>query len=78
MNKNYWSNNLRTEATDKVVKKLSKKIGADKIMAKMKEAEKVLEGSKSNCMLTFFEKKNKKKKKDLDYRFRRDEDTMTG
>ena len=56
----------RTEATNNVVKKLAKKMGADKILAKMKEAQ--------NDAKTFFEKQSKKEKKDLDYRFRRDED----
>ena len=56
----------RTEASNNVVKKLAKKMGADKILAKMKEAQ--------NDAKTFFEKQSKKEKKDLDYRFRRDED----
>ena len=55
----------RTEATNSVVKKLAKKMGADKILAKMKEAQ--------NDAKTFFEKQSKKEKKDLDYRFDRDD-----
>ena len=58
----------RTEATNNVVKKLAKKMGADKILAKMKEAQ--------NDAKTFFEKQSKKEKKDLDYRFERDDDRL--
>ena len=34
---------FKTEATDKAVSKLSKKIGADKIIEKFRQAEKMLE-----------------------------------
>jgi len=34
---------FKTEATDKAVSKLSKKIGADKIINKFREAEKMLD-----------------------------------
>ena len=47
----------KTEATDKAVDKLSKKIGADKIIAKFRQAEKMLEDARATA-LTFFEKKN--------------------
>ena len=63
----------RTEATNNVVKKLAKKMGADKILAKMKEAEDFMKEAQNDAK-TFFEKQSKKEKKDLDYRFRRDED----
>ena len=63
----------RTEATNNVVKKLAKKMGADKILAQMKEAEEFMKEAQNNAK-TFFEKQSKKEKKDLDYRFRRDED----
>ena len=63
----------RTEATNNVVKKLAKKMGADKILAQMKEAEDFMKEAQNNAK-TFFEKQSKKEKKDLDYRFRRDED----
>ena len=63
----------RTEATNNVVKKLAKKMGADKILQQMKEAEEFMKEAQNNAK-TFFEKQSKKEKKDLDYRFRRDED----
>ena len=59
-----------TEATDKAVDKLSKKMGADKIIAKFRQAEKMLEEAR-NTALTFFEKK-KPKDAELNYNFRRD------
>ena len=61
---------FKTEATDKAVSKLSKKIGADKIINKFREAEKMLEEARATA-LTFFEKK-KPKDQELNYNFRRD------
>ena len=60
----------RTEATNNVVKKLAKKMGADKILAKMKEAEEFMLQAQRDAK-TFFEKQSKKEKKQLDYRFDR-------
>ena len=65
----------RTEATNNVVKKLSKKMGADKILAKMKQAEEFMLQAQRDAK-TFFEKQSKKEKKELDYRFDRDEDRL--
>ena len=45
-----------TEATDKAVAKLSKKMGADKIISKFREAEKLLEEARATAK-TFFQKK---------------------
>jgi hypothetical protein len=59
----------KTEATDKAVSKLSKKIGADKIIDKFRQAEKMLEDARATA-LTFFEKK-KPKDQELNYEFRR-------
>ena len=59
----------KTEATDKAVDKLSKKIGADKIINKFREAEKMLADARATA-LTFFEKK-KPKDQELNYEFRR-------
>ena len=59
---------FKTEATDKAVSKLSKKIGADKIINKFREAEKMLEEARATAM-TFFEKQ-KPKDQDLNYKFR--------
>jgi hypothetical protein len=47
----------RTEATNNVVKKLAKKMGADKILQQMKEAEELKE------MLKLFLRRYQKKKK---------------
>ena len=58
---------FKTEATDKAVDKLSKKIGADKIIKKFADAEKMLEEARATA-LTFFEKK-KPKDQELDYKF---------
>ena len=57
----------KTEATDKAVSKLSKKIGADTIINKFREAEKKLAEARATA-LTFFEKK-KPKDQELDYKF---------
>ncbi len=59
----------KTEATDKAVDKLSKKIGADKIINKFRQAEKMLEEAQATA-LTFFDKK-KPKDQELNYEFRR-------
>ena len=56
---------FKTEATDKAVDKLSKKIGADTIIKKFAEAEKMLEEARATA-LTFFEKK-KPKGEELNY-----------
>ncbi len=58
---------FKTEATDKAVSKLSKKIGADTIINKFREAEKKLAEARATA-LTFFEKK-KPKDQELDYKF---------
>ena len=60
---------FKTEATDKAVAKLSKKIGAEKIIDNFKKAEKMLEDARATA-LTFFEKK-KPKDQELNYEFRR-------
>ena len=57
----------KTEATDKAVDKLSKKIGADKIINKFRQAEKMLADARATAM-TFFEKK-KPKDQELHYKF---------
>ena len=58
---------FKTEATDKAVAKLSKKIGAEKIINKFREAEKMLEDARATAK-TFFEKK-KPKDQELHYKF---------
>ena len=59
---------FKTEATDKAVAKLSKKIGAEKIIDNFRKAEKMLEDARATA-LTFFEKK-KPKDEELNYKFR--------
>ena len=66
----------RTEATNNVVKKLAKKMGADKILAKMKQAEEFMKQAQDDAK-TFFEKQSKKEKKELDYRLERDNERIT-
>jgi hypothetical protein len=58
---------FKTEATDKAVSKLSKKIGADTIIEKFAKAEKMLEDARATAK-TFFEKK-KPKDQELSYEF---------
>ena len=58
---------FKTEATDKAVSKLSKKIGADKIIDKFRQAEKMLEDARATAK-TFFSKK-KPKDQELNYKF---------
>ena len=63
----------KTEATNNVVKKLAKKMGADKILAQMKEAEEFMKEAQNNAK-TFFEKQSKKDKdRDLTYNIRNDD-----
>ena len=66
----------RTEATNNVVKKLAKKMGADKILQQMKEAEEFMKTAQANAK-TFFERISKKDKKDLDYSFERDSERLS-
>ena len=61
---------FKTEATDKAVSKLSKKIGADTIIDKFAKAEKMLEEARATA-LTFFQKR-KPKDAELNYNFRND------
>ena len=58
----------KTEATDKAVDKLAKKMGADKIIKQFQEAEVKLAEARASA-LTFFTKK-KPKGEELNYNFR--------
>ena len=58
---------FKTEATDKAVAKLSKKIGAEKIIDNFRKAEKMLADARATAM-TFFEKR-KPKDQELHYKF---------
>ena len=67
---------FKTKATDVAVAKLSKKIGADKIINKFRQAEKMLEDARATA-LTFFEQK-KPKDEELGYSFRRKSERSYG
>ena len=59
----------RTEATKKIVGKLAKKMGADKILDNLREAEAQLRQAQNDAK-TFFKKKADKDKKEINnYRF---------
>ena len=59
----------RTEATNKVVGKLAKKMGADKILDQFRKAETSMKKAQADAK-TFFEKKAKTQdKKELNYNF---------
>ena len=63
----------RTEATKRIVDKLSKKMGADKIMTAFKKAEEQMKKAQQDAK-TFFKKKVKQdEKKTLSYDMRREE-----
>jgi hypothetical protein len=64
----------RTEATNKVVGKLAKKMGADKILDQFKKAEGLMKKARDDAK-TFFEKKAKTQdKKELNYSLRSSDD----
>ena len=63
----------RTEATKRIVDKLSKKMGADKIMTAFKKAEEQMKKAQQDAK-TFFKKKVKQdEKKTLSYNMRNEE-----
>jgi len=67
----------KTEATNKIVGKLAKKMGADKIVEQLKKAEAHLKKAQDSAK-TFFKKKATKEKKDLNsYRFDSDTDKLS-
>jgi len=68
----------RAEATEKIVGKLAKKMGADKILADFEKAEKQLKAVRDRAR-TFFKKKAEqdKDKKDLTYTMRNQEEKIT-
>jgi len=63
----------RADATEKIVGKLAKKMGADKILNEFKKAEAQLEAIRDKAR-TFFKKKANQDKKEINnYRFEKDE-----
>ena len=67
---------FRTEAIDHAVKGLAKKMGADKVLDKLKEAEKQLAEARATAR-TFFERK-KPKDEELSYRLTKDYNCYNG
>ena len=66
----------KTEATNRVVSKLAKKMGAEKILSNFKKAEALLKQAQDDAR-TFFKKKADKDKKEInDYRFNRSDNSM--
>ena len=66
----------KTEATNRVVNKLAKKMGAEKILSNFRKAEALLRQAQADAR-TFFKKKADKDKKEInDYRYNRSDNTM--
>ena len=67
----------QTEATDKAVGKLSKKMGADKIITKFRDAEQMLKEARDSAR-TFFKKKVKDQKdRTLNYNIRHHDEDLS-
>ena len=66
----------KTEATNRVVSKLAKKMGAEKILSNFRKAEALLKQAQADAR-TFFKKKADKDKKEInDYRFNQSDNSM--
>ena len=66
----------KTEATNRVVSKLAKKMGAEKILSNFRKAEALLKQAQDDAR-TFFKKKADKDKKEInDYRFNQSDNSM--
>ena len=66
----------RAEATEKIVGKLAKKMGADKILNEFKKAEAQLKAIQDKAR-TFFKKKAEQQKKETNYAIDRRDDPLT-
>ena len=66
----------RAEATEKIVGKLAKKMGADKILNEFKKAEAQLKAIQDKAR-TFFKKKAEQQKKETSYAIDRRDDPLT-
>ena len=64
----------RTEATKRIVGKLSKKMGADKILASFKKAEEMMKKARQDAMIFFKKKVKQDEKKALIYNIRNSEE----
>ena len=67
----------RAEATEKIVGKLAKKMGADKILNEFKKAEAQLKAVQDKARTFFKKKAQKEKDKDLNYNFREDDQRLS-
>ena len=63
----------RAEATEKIVDKLAKKMGADKILNEFRKAEAQLKAVRDKARTFFKKKANQDKKEIKNYRFEKDE-----
>ena len=66
----------RTEATEKIVGKLAKKMGADKILNEFRKAEAQLKAIQDKAR-TFFKKKAEQQKKETNYAIDRREERLS-
>ena len=67
----------KTDATEKVVAKLAKKMGADKILNEFKKAEAQLEKAREKARTFFKKKADKEKDRDLNYNLRNKEERLS-
>ena len=67
----------RAEATEKIVGKLAKKMGADKILADFKKAEAQLEAVREKARTFFKKKAEQREDKSLNYNIREREEKIT-
>ena len=67
----------RAEATEKIVGKLAKKMGADKILAEFKKAEEQLEAVREKARTFFKKKAEQREDKSLNYTMRERDEKIT-
>jgi len=67
----------RAEATEKIVGKLAKKMGADKILNEFKKAEAQLEAIRDKARTFFKKKADNQKDKELNYSLRTKDESLT-
>jgi hypothetical protein len=67
----------RAEATEKIVGKLAKKMGADKILADFKKAEEQLEAVREKARTFFKKKAEQREDKSLNYNMRERDEKIT-
>ena len=67
----------RAEATEKIVGKLAKKMGADKILNEFKKAEAQLEAIRDKARTFFVKRASKDKKEISSYRFESDRQNLS-